>query len=75
MEAFVKGLAEAGINVVVGSGSISDVALHYFEKYNVRAGRQTCSRTSCDRRRKSKLDYGSDIRFGHRVADGRKSSF
>lgn len=35
MEAFVKGLAEAGINVVVGSGSISDVALHYFEKYKM----------------------------------------
>jgi len=31
----VKGLAEAGINVVVGSGSISEVALHFFEKYKM----------------------------------------
>ena len=35
MESFVKGLAEAGINVVVGSGSVSDVALHFFEKYKI----------------------------------------
>lgn len=35
MENFVKGLAEAGINVVVGSGSISEVALHFFEKYRI----------------------------------------
>ena len=34
-EGFVKGLAEAGINVVVGSGSISELALHYFEKYKI----------------------------------------
>lgn len=35
MEKFVQGLAEAGINVVVGSGSISDVSLHFFEKYKM----------------------------------------
>ncbi len=35
MESFVKGLAEAGINVVVGSGSVSEVALHFFEKYKM----------------------------------------
>lgn len=35
MENFVKGLAEAGINVVVASGSISEVALHFFEKYKI----------------------------------------
>ena len=35
MELFVKGLAEAGINVVVGSGSVSEVALHFFEKYKM----------------------------------------
>lgn len=34
-EKFVKGLAEAGINVVVGSGSISEMALHFFEKYKI----------------------------------------
>lgn len=34
-EKFVKGLAEAGINVVIGTGSISDMALHYFEKYKI----------------------------------------
>lgn len=28
-------MAEAGINVVVGSGSISEVALHFFEKYKM----------------------------------------
>lgn len=35
MENFVKGLAEAGVNVVVASGSISEVALHYLEKYKI----------------------------------------
>jgi T-complex protein 1 subunit theta len=35
MEVFVKGLAEAGINVVVASGSISEVALHFLEKYKM----------------------------------------
>jgi chaperonin GroEL (HSP60 family) len=32
-ETYVKGLAEAGVNVVIGSGSISELAIHYFEKY------------------------------------------
>jgi len=31
----VKGLAEAGVNVVVGSGSVSEMALHFFEKYKI----------------------------------------
>ena len=35
MEKFVKGLAEAGINVVIGSGSVSELSLHYFEKYRI----------------------------------------
>ena len=35
METFVQGLAEAGINVVIGSGSISELSLHYFEKYKI----------------------------------------
>ena len=34
-ENFIKGLAEAGINVVIGSGSISEMALHFFEKYKI----------------------------------------
>ena len=36
-ENFVKGLAEAGISVVVGSGSMSELAQHYFEKYRIYA--------------------------------------
>lgn len=36
-EGFVKGLAEAGIRVVVGSGSMSETAIHYFEKYKIMA--------------------------------------
>ena len=36
-ENFVKGLAEAGIQVVVGSGSMSELAQHYFEKYQIYA--------------------------------------
>mmetsp|Transcript_27483 Transcript_27483/g.20642 ORF Transcript_27483/g.20642 Transcript_27483/m.20642 type:complete len:235 (+) Transcript_27483:564-1268(+) len=35
MEEFVKGLAEAGINVIIGTGSISEIALHFFEKYKM----------------------------------------
>ena len=35
MENFVKGLADVGINVVVASGSISEVALHFLEKYKI----------------------------------------
>lgn len=34
-ENFIKGLAEAGVNVVIGSGSISELALHFFEKYKI----------------------------------------
>jgi T-complex protein 1 subunit theta len=34
-ERFVQGLAEAGITVVVASGSISEMAMHYFEKYKM----------------------------------------
>lgn len=36
-EEFVKGLAEAGIKVVVGSGSMSQLAVHFFEKYKILA--------------------------------------
>lgn len=31
----MQGLAEAGVNVVVASGSISETAVHYFEKYKI----------------------------------------
>lgn len=34
-EGFIRGLAEAGVNVVIGSGSISELALHFFEKYKI----------------------------------------
>lgn len=34
-EKFVAGLAEAGVNVVVGSGSMSELAIHFFEKYKI----------------------------------------
>merc|ERR1719223_1162917 len=36
-ENFVKGLAEAGIKVVVGSGSMSELSVHFFEKYKILA--------------------------------------
>ena len=36
-EGFVKGLAEAGIQVVVCSGSMSELAKHFFEKYKMLA--------------------------------------
>ena len=36
-ENFIKGLAEAGVNVVVASGSISETALHFLEKYKIMA--------------------------------------
>jgi T-complex protein 1 subunit theta len=34
-ETFIKGLAEAGVTVVIGSGSISELAIHFFEKYKI----------------------------------------
>ena len=34
-EKIIQGLAEAGIKVVVGSGSISETAIHFFEKYKM----------------------------------------
>ncbi|CDW73272.1 UNKNOWN [Stylonychia lemnae] len=34
-EHFIKGLAEAGVTVVIGSGSISELAIHFFEKYKI----------------------------------------
>lgn len=36
-ELFIKGLADAGVNVVVGSGSMSETAIHFFEKYKIMA--------------------------------------
>lgn len=36
-EKIIAGLAEAGISVVVASGSISDTAVHFFEKYKMMA--------------------------------------
>ena len=36
-ELFVKGLAEAGISVVVCTGSMSELAIHFFEKYKMMA--------------------------------------
>lgn len=36
-ENFIKGLAEAGVKVVVGSGSMSELAIHFFEKYKMMA--------------------------------------
>jgi T-complex protein 1 subunit theta len=34
-ELFIKGLADAGITVVVCSGSCSELAIHFFEKYKM----------------------------------------
>lgn len=36
-EGFIKGLAEDGVQVVVGSGSMSEMAVHFFEKYKIMA--------------------------------------
>jgi len=36
-ENFIKGLAEAGVQVVIGSGSMSELAVHFFEKYKIMA--------------------------------------
>ena len=35
METLIKGVAEAGANVVISSQTLSDIALHYVEKYKV----------------------------------------
>ena len=35
METLVRGIAEAGATVVVSSQSLSDITLHYIEKYKV----------------------------------------
>jgi T-complex protein 1 subunit theta len=34
-ELFIKGLAEAGVSVVVCTGSMSELAIHFFEKYQI----------------------------------------
>lgn len=34
-EKFVKGLAEVGVNVVVCTGSMSELSVHFFEKYKM----------------------------------------
>jgi len=36
-EGFIKGLAEAGVSVAVCSGSMSEMAVHFFEKYKIMA--------------------------------------
>lgn len=35
MENLIKGIVDAGVKVVVAGGSVSDMALHYFERYNI----------------------------------------
>jgi T-complex protein 1 subunit theta len=35
MENFVKSLAETGVNVMICQGSISDLAIHFLEKYKI----------------------------------------
>jgi T-complex protein 1 subunit theta len=37
MEESIKGIAAAGVKVVVAGGSISEIALHYIEKYSMMA--------------------------------------
>lgn len=32
MEDFVKGLAEAGVSVVISGGAVSEIALHFLDK-------------------------------------------
>lgn len=36
-EKFIKGLAEAGVQVCVGTGSFSEMAIHFCEKYKIMA--------------------------------------
>ena len=36
-EKFISGLAEAGVKVVVGSGSMPELAVHFSEKYGILA--------------------------------------
>jgi len=35
MEKLVQGISDTGVNVIVVGGSISELAIHYFEKYNI----------------------------------------
>ncbi|CAD7937136.1 unnamed protein product [Amoebophrya sp. A25] len=35
MEEWVKGLAEAGVSVVISGGAISEIALHFLDKYKI----------------------------------------
>ncbi len=35
MEAFIKSLADVGVNVVVATGAYSEVSLHFLEKYHI----------------------------------------
>ncbi len=34
-EAIIKSIADSGVTVVVSGGSISDIMLHYLEKYRL----------------------------------------
>lgn len=34
-EKIVKGIADAGVNLIVAGGSISELILHYVEKYKI----------------------------------------
>jgi T-complex protein 1 subunit theta len=35
MEKFIKGIADSGVNVVFAAGTMSEIAVHYFEKYKI----------------------------------------
>merc|ERR1719198_2009064 len=37
MEEFIKGIKDAGVDVVVSGGSVSEIAVHYLNKYRILA--------------------------------------
>lgn len=34
-EKIVKGIAETGVNLVVAGGTVSEIMMHYFERYRI----------------------------------------
>ena len=34
-EKIVKGIAEAGVNLIVAGGTVSEIMMHFFERYKI----------------------------------------
>ena len=70
LEGVIKAIADSGANVVVASGSISEMALHFLEKHKLAAIKVNARRDS-DRQRNDYVPIGRAWMMSHQREDAR----